>query len=339
MSTPRLRDVAEAAGVHVATASRALNADTRHLVRGQTVDRIVAEARRLGYVPDHFARGLRTRRSRTVGVLLPDITNPVFPPIVRGIEDVLAARGYTALIANTDNDLASEHQRLEALLGRSVDGVIFATARRQHEPVDVALAGGIPVVLVNRRTDRQDVSSVTTDDVLGTTMVIEHLRRLGHRSVVHLAGPDDLSTAAGRLRAFEAAGAEAGFDLGPGAVVRCPAFSVEAGRAGTEALLAAQQPFRALAAANDLLAVGAYEALRGHGLSIPQDVSVVGYNDIPFVDKLAPPLTTVRIPHRELGVQAAELLLGLLAARPEQRVLEHHELVPQLVVRGSTAAP
>ncbi len=337
--TARLKDVADAAGVHVATASRALNPESRHLVRVETADRILREARRMGYVPDHFARGLRTRRSYTVGVIIPDLTNPLFPPIVRGIEDVLSEVGYTALIANTDNDSVAEHLRFDAFLRRSVDGFILATARRSHEAVDVALASGYPVVLANRRTSRTDVSTVTTDDGRGTTAVIDHLVGLGHRRVAYVAGPQDLSTGFTRLEAFRSAMAAHGLDVENDQVVVCPAFSVESGARAMVDLLARDSGSTAVVAANDLLALGVLDTLRAEGRRCPEDVSVVGYNDMPFVDKLDPPLTTVRIPHYEVGATAARLLLELLAVKREARQPRSVVLPTELVVRRSSGPP
>src|SRR6266545_2430593 len=147
-----LRDVARVAGVHPATVSRALNEETRTLVNDETAKRVLKVAEELGYQPNPIARGLKTNRSYTIGVLIPDLTNPLFPPILRGIEDHLEEDGYTALIANTDNDPARERIDWQAMRARQVDGIVAATARRDHELLDEILDSGIPLVLVNRRT-------------------------------------------------------------------------------------------------------------------------------------------------------------------------------------------
>src|SRR5215211_6214064 len=171
----RLKDVARAADVHPGTASRALNVETRQLVNEETARRVVAAAERLGYRANPIARGLKTSRSYTVGVLIPDLTNPLFPPIVRGIQDRLEEAAYTPLIANTDNDTDRERADFEAMRARHVDGLITATAHRDDDlPVD-ARDAELPVVLVNRRHELATRPSVVADDRLGVRLAVEHL--------------------------------------------------------------------------------------------------------------------------------------------------------------------
>src|SRR5580692_2075720 len=220
-----LRDVARQAGVHPATASRALNPETRLLVSDATARRITEAAAALGYRPNAVARSLRTRRSHTVGVLIPDLNNPLFPPMVRGLEDRLAADGYVALIGNTDGRADRERQVFEQMRARQVDG----------------------------------------------------------------------------------------FAVRPGLVVFAEAFTIAEGHRLGRRLLAARPAPTAVAAANDMLAVGCCEAIEEAGLSCPGDVSVTGFNDMPFMDRLRPPLTTVAFPHYQLGTEAAALLLARLA--------------------------
>ncbi|MGH9067242.1 MAG: LacI family DNA-binding transcriptional regulator, partial [Acidimicrobiales bacterium] len=208
-----LRDVAGRAGVHPATASRALSPDTTGLVNAATAERVRQAAEALGYQPDLAARSLKTRRSHTVGVLVPDLTNPLFPPIVRGIEDVLAGAGYVALVGNTDMDDDRERLVLDRMRSRHVDGLILATARRKHPAVVEVASQGLPVVLVNRVVDDHTFASVAADDGLGIRLAAAHLVELGHRSIAHIAGPQGLSTGFGRYRGYlaglEAHGLEA----------------------------------------------------------------------------------------------------------------------------------
>src|SRR5713101_8306293 len=196
MARPRvtLRDVARRVGVHPSTVSRALNPATRGLITDDIARRVTRAAAALGYRLNHIAYGLKTNRSRTVGVLVPDITNPVFPPIIRGIEDALAEAGYTAILANTDNDADRERVILQNMVGRRVDGLIMATARRRDPLVDQCLAEDIQVVLINRTVERGEVSSVVNDDVFGTQLTVSHMAQCGHRRIAHLAGPLALST-------------------------------------------------------------------------------------------------------------------------------------------------
>jgi LacI family transcriptional regulator len=329
-----LRDVARRAGVHAGTASRALNPATRSLVNAQTAARVIRVADELGFRPNPIARTLKTNRSATVGVLVPDLTNPLFPPIVRGIEDGLASAGYTALLANSDNDPDKERLHFETMKGRHVDGFIMATAERDHPLVEDAIAADVPIVLVNRTVDGDGVFAVITDDRKAARLAVDHLVALGHTAIAHVVGPERYSTGRARHRGYLDAMRAAGLEPRPQLVRKMRTFTESEGARAFRSLLEAGEPFTAVFAGNDLLALGCYTAMAEVGLRCPQDISVVGVNDIPFLDKLRPPLTTVRIPHYDLGRGAAELVLARLAdpsLGPATVLLE-----PELVVRGST---
>ena len=332
-----LKDVAALAGVHPGTASRAINADTRDLVNEETARRVLAAADELGYRPNPIARGLKTSRSYTVGVLIPDLTNPLFPRIVRGIQDKLEESGYIPLIANTDNDPARERADIEAMRARQVDGLITATAHR-HDDLAIDGAGGeLPVVLVNRRHEQGTRPSVVADDRLGVRLAIEHLVALGHRRIAHLAGPQDLSTGYLRLQGYREALADAGIEYDDELVLAADAFVEEEGQRLCNELLDRGLEVTAIFAGNDLMALGCYDAFVARGIVCPDQISVVGFNDMPFAAWFDPPLTTVHLPQYEIGERAAELLLERLrdpAAEPTQMLLE-----PTLAVRGSTAPP
>lgn len=330
-----LRDVARLAGVHPATASRALNQATRKLVHAETVRRIEEAARALDYRPDHLARSLKTRRSATIGVVLPDLTNPLFPPIVRGIEDRLVTSGFVPLIGNTDNDEERERLVLERLEARQVDGLIVATARRRS-PLLVEIArSGLPVVLVNRVVDGHRLPSVSVDDSAGIRTAVAHLAELGHRRIGHVAGPQDLSTGSGRYRGFRSGIDAAGLDDASELVVFAESFSESAGFEGACELLGRGRSITAIVAANDMLALGCLRAFTHLGLDCPRDVSLVGFNDMPFVDLVDPPLTTVGLPHYAVGTYAAELVLERI--EDDSGPVKVLFLPPVLVVRASTA--
>jgi LacI family transcriptional regulator len=337
-----LRDVARVAGVHPATVSRALNEETRSLVNQATAERVLRAAEELGYRPNPIARGLKTNRSYTIGVLIPDLMNPLFPPILRGIEDRLEQAGYTALVANTDNDPERELFDCQAMRARQVDGIIAATARRDHRLLDEVMAAGLDLVLVNRRLEESPISSATPDDREGMRLAVQHLVGLGHERIAHLAGPLDYSTGRDRHDGFieemRAAGIEPDEDL----ILVGEAFTEAEGARLCEALLARGSELTAIAAANDLLALGCYDVFGERGVDCPGDISVVGFNDMPFADRFQPPLTTVHIPHYDIGVAAAELMLEELAdgdGEGDGDGPRHRRLEPHLVVRGSTAAP
>jgi LacI family transcriptional regulator len=338
-----LKDVAALAGVHPATASRALNRQTRLLVSGATATRILAAADSLGYRPNAVARSLRTRRSHTVGVLIPDLTNPLFPPIVRGIEDRLAMDGYVALIGNTDSDIDRERLVFERMLARHVDGFVCATAHLRSPLLAKAAEAEIPVVLMNRHAEGYGFHTVSVDNERGIAMSVDHLVSLGHRRIAHIAGPQDVSTGLSRYRGFMAAMESHGLAVDPDLVVTAVAYSLDEGDRCCRALLAADRGCTAIAAANDMLAIGCYTALEAAGLSCPQDISVVGFNDMPFIDRLRPPLTSVSFPHYQVGSEAGRLILEQIADGPtrgddsggdEGKILY---LAPELKVRGSTA--
>jgi LacI family transcriptional regulator len=334
---PTLRDVAREAGVHPATASRALNPATRALVNGETVTRVQKVAEALGYRPNPIARSLKTSRSATVGLVIPDLTNPLFPPIVRGIEDVLAPAHYNAWLVNTDNDAEREESLVDSLRSRQVEGLIVATARLVHPLLDRLQAEGVRMVLINRRTAGSSIPSVTADDASGIDTAVGHLAALGHRRIAHLAGPQDTSTGLVRRRAFVAALRERGLDDDPALVADCSAWSEEEGARALRGLLDSGVEFTAVIAGNDLLALGCYDVFRERDIACPGEISVVGFNDMPYLDKLQPPLTSVRVPHYELGAEAARMLLDGLhdAARHPRSVL----LPLALVERASTAPP
>lgn len=335
MAQPTLTDVAKAAGVHVATASRALNERTVSMVSPQTVERVRAAAQMLGYRPNHMARGLKTRRSFTVGMLIPDITNPFFPPMVRGAEDGLAGAGYTLVFTDTDNDEEKERRAQEVLLERQVDGMLLGSVRRRDPLVDELLRAGVPFVLVNRTIDRGGVAAVIPDDQAGMALVVDHLFQLGHRAIGHVAGPSETSTGSRRSSGFLAAMKAHG--LKPGRVVEAASYTIAAGAVAGGSLLARSPRPTAVVAANDLVALGVLDAAAAMGLSCPGDVSIVGFNDMPFVDRLTPSLSTVRVDVYEIGMRASRLLLSMIEepqTRPETIMIG-----PQLMVRGSTAAP
>jgi LacI family transcriptional regulator len=332
-----IREVARLAQVHPGTVSRALNEQTRVLVNQETAERVLRAAKQLGYRPNPIARGLKTNRSYTVGVLIPDLTNPLFPPIMRGIEDRLGDAGYTSLIVNTDNDVERERSQMEAMRARQVDGFIAATARLDIELLAEAAAGGAPMVLVNRSLEDGSVPAVTVNDRRGIEMAVEHVARLGHERIGHVAGPQNVSTGHRRHLGFLEAMRRQGLPAPTEHISFAWAFTEAEGARASAELLDHVPQVSAIVAANDRLAIGCYDALEARGLRCPQDVSVVGFNDMPFVNRLRPPLTTVRVPQREIGTVAADLLLQQLSngSLSSREIL----LEPTLVVRESTAPP
>jgi len=335
MSAVTIKDVAKAAQVNPSTVSKALRG-LPGKVSPQTRRRIEQVARELGYRHNAVAATLRTRKSNLIGVIVPDLANPLFGPILQGLETQLREAGWMSVIVQMPREASARREVVMALATRQVAGLVITSAETDDPMLDAAQKIGLPVVLVNRGLDERRFSSVVNDDRESVGLVLEHLYGLGHRRMAHLAGPATSSTGRARKAAFvelvaRLAGAQ-------GIVVDATAFNRDAGFQATRQLLArkGKRP-TAIFAGNDLLAVGALDALRQAGLRVPDEMSVVGHNDMPLVDMLSPPLTTVRIPVERMSHHAAMLLMEHLKdpqLSPMQRVL-----TPTLVVRQSTGAP
>jgi len=307
------------------------------MVSVEVAEKVRDVARKLGYLRNPLASGLRTRRSHTVGVLIPDLTNPVFPPIIRGIERTLAAHGYVALLADSGNSSKNKQALTEGLLARQIDGLILATAHRKDKLVEKCLDFGIPLVLVNRTVDKHHVASVINDDELGIKLAFDHLVGLGHRRIAFVGGPQNTSTAHERYRAFLKLARLAGLAVERQLTANSDAFTEAAGQSAMNRILASHpEPFTAVITANDLLALGCLDAFHEWGLRCPADISLTGFNHVRFMDRLKPRLTTIQIPHDELGVRAALLLLEQIGKETAPTTIR---LKPRLVTGDSTRAP
>lgn len=332
-----LKHVAKAVGVNVSTVSRALDPASTHNVSPELAEQIRETSRRLGYKPNAAAYTLKTNRTRTIGVVVPDLSDPVFPPIIRGIEDGLGLHDYVSIVANTDNDARREERVLETMNSRGVDGYILATTKRR-DALMPRLTEGKPVVTMIRRVDDSRFSSVVHDEDEGIRQLLTHLASLGHEDIAHIAGPQDVSTGFMRYSAFARYRNLLDISRGDGLVVFAKTFSEEEGERCAEELLVGGHRFSAVVCANDQLAIGAIAAFQRRGLACPQDVSVTGFNDIPLVDRLQPPLTTVRAQHHKLGLESALLMVEALKTPEMSRKASHIVLPIELVVRASTKA-
>ncbi|WP_405656253.1 LacI family DNA-binding transcriptional regulator [Streptomyces sp. RK9] len=331
MADVTLRDVARASGCSVATVSRVL-AGTRP-VGPETARRVREAAEALGYRPNQAARALRSRSTGTVGLVLPQITNPFYPALVRELTHALHAEGRAVLFADCDDDPKAEAEYIDDLLSRRVDAllVIPADEHRSRDAV-AAAAARVPLVLMDRGCGPGIADSVAVDNAAGMALVLGHLAATGRRRVCYL-GADGTASAAAERRAAYAAGAAV---LDPGAPGRLAlgGFSVEWGRAAVDLVWDARPD--ALVCANDLIAVGALQRLQQLGADVPGEVAVTGFDDIPMAALAAPGITTVRQPVAELAAEATQLLNRRLAGRSEgpQRAIR---LAPELVVRESSA--
>lgn len=332
-----LKDVAREAGVHISTASRALNPSTASIVNPETVERVTDAARKLGYRPHPLARGLRTNRTMSVGVIIPDVENPLFGPIIAGVESVLVEEDYSVLIGNADRGPSHADSLVEDMLEKHVDGLILATPGRNVSEAAQAAQAEVSVVLVNRSVDDDSIPAIVGDDHQGIGLAVRHLRELGHERIGHVAGPSWVSTGDGRRKAFldwmRTVGLKSDADL----VEEAEWYQVEPGTTAAVTLLSRHPDLTAIVAANDLLGLGCYRAVHSLGKDIGVDVSITGYNDMPLLDLMQPPMTSVRVPYRRMGADAASTLLALMAGEVVSpgRVL----LSPTLAIRASTGPP
>jgi len=332
-----LKDVAKLVGMHQTTVSRALSPLTSHLVNEETVKMIKEAAKSLNFEPNPIASSLRTKKSMNIGVVIPDLRNPLFTEIVRGVQDTLDSAGYSCFIVNTDGDINKEVKLIKSMKARRVDGLILATARQQSNDLEQIL-GDLPAVSINRTSANTHLPSVTTDEDHGTKLAVTHLFSKGHVEIAHLAGPTWSSTGSERANAFQREVKAVGLNFDEKSIEYCEAWTVEAGQKGAKFLLNKNKNITAIFAANDLLAMGLYDELAERKLKCPKDISVVGYNDIPFVDRITPALTTIRIPKYEIGSEASRLILSMLIEKSTNST-RHIRLTPELKVRHSTSGP
>jgi DNA-binding LacI/PurR family transcriptional regulator len=325
-----IRDVARSAGVSPATVSRVLS-DSGHPVSERGRRRVLAAVRRLGYIPNLLARSLLTRETAAIGVLVPDVSNPYYAAVLRGIEDAAGPARRTVILCNTDRDPAKLRLYLRALMERRVDGLVVAGGSFGRAEEEIT-GQTLPVVMIGR--DRARLPSVRVDNVAAGALATRHLLDLGHRRIACLAGPSASTTAADRVSGYRRALREAGVP-GEHAVVLEAGFAPAGVPVVVGRLLALDPPPTAIVAPNDLVAVAVVRALHERGRRVPDQVSVVGFDDIPVASYVVPSLTTVAVPTHALGRAAVETLLALLAGRQATAVV----LACELCVRESTSVP
>jgi LacI family transcriptional regulator len=317
----------------VSTVSRVLNDQAATgRITADTEERIREVALRLGYRRNTIARALRTGRTLVVGMVVPDVANLYQAEITRAAGDVFSGKGYSLILASTDDNPAHAESQVSAMLGVQAEGLMYGVARGDDAVLAGIIEEDIPVVLFNRAVSDMEVSAVLPDDHGGTRLAVQHLISLGHTRIVHVGGPEDVSSTVNRLEAFEETLRAA--DL-TGSHQFTQRQTEDEGYRVTATLLEERPDTTAVLAANDRLALGAIDAIRDTGRACPGDISVVGFNDMPYTDRFSPPLTTIRISQNELGARTARLLLETIA--DPRRAPETQLVSAQLVVRGSTA--
>ncbi len=330
----RMADVARQAGVSLMTVSRVVN--NKDDVSADTRQHVQVTIKQLGYRPSDVARGLVTQRTGAIGLVVPDVSNPYFSEVVRGAEHVAYAKNYSVLLCNTEEDTERELAVLQSLEEKRVDGIVLCSSRLAEDELEEAISRHPAAVLVNRRlefTDEQNgVGVVTLDDVAGGQMATRHLLKSGHRAIGFVAGPPTSHSGRGRMEGYRIA--MTGTGISPSSQwIRYCAPTVEGGRASTRELLSTQPELTALFCFNDLVAIGALQTCVDLGRSVPDDLAIVGFDDIPLAALVTPALTTCRVSRYELGTQAMNLLLGRIDGCTD----ECREIVlpTELVVRNS----
>jgi LacI family transcriptional regulator len=327
-----IRDVAEHAKVSVTTVSHVING-TR-FVSEEAKARVQAAIAALNYVPSAVARSLKSNRTHTVGMMIPNNSNPYFAEIIRGIEDACFAAGFNVILCNSDDDPHKQAAYVRVLSEKQVDGLIVLSSGGDPELLDTLRSANMPQVVVDREIDDLAADLVEVNHELGGRMATEHLLSLGHRRIACIAGPAELSSARQRVQGYRAALRDAGLAIDE-QLLAAGDFTAEAGHAAMQALLALERRPTAVFASNDLMAIGAVCAAAQQGLQVPRQLSVIGYDDIALAAYSNPPLSTVAQPKQRTGELAAQLLLQRIAdsGRPLQREI----LQPTLCLRQSTA--
>lgn len=327
-----LKEVAREAGVSPATVSRVVNGSQK--VRDDTRIRVQRAIRSLDYQPNRVARRLRAREvsSRLIGLVVPDIQNPFYVDVVRGIEDRALADQYAVLMCNFAQDEERERLYIDIMRSESVDGLIVAPAHQRDPKVLDLVRDGLPIVCVDRGLEGVDVDVVVVDNREGAAEAVGHLARLGHRRIAYVAGLPQIPSTMERLEGYRDALAAHGIDRDED-LVRFGDSKHESGRRLTEELLELPDPPTALFTGNNLITLGSLETIHTRGLSIPEDVAIVGFDDSLWSISLNPPLTAVRQPGREIGRRAADMLIQRIGDphRPSAKVI----LKTSLVVRQS----
>ena len=348
-STVTIRDVAKESGFSSTTVSIVLNnAPLARYIPATTKKRIERAAKKLGYRPNLFARSLRSKRSHTVGVMVFDITDPYCTPILRGIENSLYQSNFLPILTDAHNERSRFERYLEMLLDRRVEGLVLLA---NWLFLDINLLGdleksSVPTAIISCELKTDTISSVIVDNEIGAHLALEHLYSLGHRKIAFIRGPKALADSAPRWKGIRNFAKESGLAIDSRLVVdlpesRDPLSSFEAGYKLTEDLLKQKRPFTAILAFDDLTAFGTIRALTKAGIRVPEQCSVVGFDDVATCAIYTPPLTTVRQPMESMGATAVSIVVDGINAALEKRETSatHRKVAPELVVRESTSLP
>lgn len=326
-----IRDVAKLAGVSVATVSRVLNKNG--YVNKETEQKVMGAIEQLQYEPNAVARGLAGKQTGTIALILPDISNPFFPELARGVEDVAHRFGYTVILCNSDDQGSKERSYIEVLKKKYIDGIIFASSTLEDTDITYMRKSEIPMVLLDRAPRKESCSVVRVKNYEGARHAVEHLLRIGCKRVAHIYGPQEMITARERLAGYE--DTVKMYDWFSPSLMVPGHFRIDGGQHAIETLLTKHPDVDGIFAGNDLMAVGAMKALYRLGKKVPEDVAIIGFDGIGLTEIVEPELSTIAQPIYDMGALAATTLIqkitGVLRDHPI------HELDVKLIVRDSTS--
>lgn len=331
---PTIRDVAEKAGVSTTTVSHVINES--RFVSDAAIRRVQRAMKELNYQPNAVARSLRRKDTHTLGLVLPDISNPFFAEVARGIETYAFQQGYTVIFGSSDDDIKKEHAYLRVLIEKQVDGIIYVAAGESAQNIQPLLGRHLPLVVVDRDFKKMVADYVVADNRRGGYLATSHLIELGHRVIACIAGPSAVTPSAERVTGYRDALDEHSLPF-DSRLIRRGDFGAASGFEATRYFLSRRGPHRptAIFACNDMMALGALGALYQAGQRVPDDVAVIGFDDIVLASYTAPPLTTIQQPKYEMGELAAKILIDRIQS-DEAHEPQRHLLPTKLIVRAST---
>ncbi|WP_070000071.1 LacI family DNA-binding transcriptional regulator [Cellulosilyticum sp. I15G10I2] len=330
-----IKDIAQKANVSVGTVSKILNKKDGH-ISDETRQKVMATAKELNYTPNTLARSLVTRQTKTIGLILPDISNPFFPELARGAEDKASEAGYSIMYCNTDDDMKKEDKYIQMLTEKMVDGIIITQSTARKMTSEKLQSVTTPIVLIDRDVEGEGIrGKVLVDNLMGAYEAMKHLILKGHKKIVFVAGPLTSNTTKARLEGYKKALKEFKIPFNQNYILEGQ-YKSEWGFNAVKQLFEKDYDFDAVFCGNDLIAISVVRALKDAGKLIPQNIAVIGYDDIPMASLIEPPLTTVRQPIYEMGYHAAEMLVDIIE-NPNEDIEERSVLLDtQLIIRKTT---
>lgn len=329
-----IKDIAEKAGVSITTVSKIINKKDDD-ISDKTKNKVLKIIDEYNYIPSALATGLVTKKTNTIGLLVPDISNAFFAELARGVEDGANCEGYNVILCNTDDDSEKEIQYLNVLKAKHVDGIVFLSAAlSNHSAIKELNRKGFPVIVLDRAFDDENVMAVYLDNIAGGYIAAKHLIEFGHEKIGCITGPLKTKLAGQRLEGYKNALNEMQIKFDESLIYEGN-FKTKSGEKGAKELL--KVGVSAIFACNDMMAYGVYKAVQEEGLSIPEDVSIIGFDDIFMSEILLPPLTSVKQPTYEMGIMSAAMLIKKIKGEKLEQIKIEYK--PTLSVRKSVGFP